>query len=241
MTFNLLILGAGRGARLSPITDRTPKPLILLQESDTIIIRLVKQFKKYLPISRIWTNVSTHPETFLRYLSGLGQEFRPKVLFEPNLLGAANTLFEFSKIDDGPVIVIHGDLVLSHEYVRSLIDEVTNRTQFLVFCHSRDSNHARSQIQIDDSNMVTALNNGISPSDSSNTVMVNSGVYFFPNLRTIGTAPALGSEIADSILQTLISNNRLYAIELPQQRISVDSFDQLEEARKLVKSEKLDQ
>ena len=238
MTFNLLILGAGRGTRLSPLTNALPKPLLTIDGSETIFLRIVKQFKKILPVSNIWVNISTHPETFLNYLKGVDTEFRPQVLFEPNLLGTANTVFELSKVHDGPTLVIHGDLVLSHVYVETLLQEILRSPRFLVFCHSRLSDHARSKITIGKSNIVSSLVNTSSFSVFDSNVLVNSGIYFLPNLQQIGSTPEIGTEIADSILQTLISLGKLHAFEIKEKRVSVDSFDQLEEARKLIMDER---
>jgi len=231
-------LGAGRGTRLSPLTAELPKPLLSIDGSETIFLRIVKQFRKILPISNIWVNISTHPETFLNYLNGVETEFRPQVLFEPNLLGTANTVFELSKVHAGPTLVIHGDLVLSHVYVETLLQEIRRSPRFLVFCHSRLSNHARSKITIDKSNIVSSLVNTSSFSVFDSNVLVNSGIYFFPNLQQIGSTPEIGTEIANSILQTLISLGKLYAFEVKEKRVSVDSLDQLEEARKLVMDER---
>jgi len=239
MTLNLLILGAGRGTRLSPLTDLLPKPLLPIHGSETIFLRIVKQFRKILPISNIWVNISTHPETFLNYLNGIDTEFRPQVLFEPNLLGSANTVFELSKVHAGHTLVIHGDLILSHMYVETLLQEILSNHRFLVFCHSRLSNHARSEITIGDSNIVTSFVNKSSNSVVNSNVLVNSGIYFLPNLQEIGLKPEIGTEIADSILQTLISLGKLYAFEINEKRVSVDSLDQLEEARSLVMEERL--
>jgi len=239
MTFNLLILGAGRGTRLSPLTDALPKPLLTINGSETILLRIVKQFRKILPISNIWVNVSTLPETFLDYLNGIDTEFRPQVLLEPNLLGSANTVFELSKVHTGPTLVIHGDLILSSAYIETLLQEILSNPRFLVFCHSRLANHARSKITIGDSNIVTSLVNASLNSVVNSDVLVNSGIYFLPNLQQIGLTPEIGTEIADSILQTLISSGKLHAFEIKEKRVSVDSFDQLEEARRFVKEEKL--
>jgi NDP-sugar pyrophosphorylase family protein len=239
MRFNLLILGAGRGTRLSPLTDVLPKPLLTIDNSETILLRMVKQFRKLIPISNIWVNVSTHPEIFLNYLSGLDSEFRPQVLFEPNLLGSANTIFELSKVHNSPTLVIHGDLILSNEYVNSLFEVISRDPEFVVFCHSRSSDSARSQITINNSNIVKSLVNKSVNSVVDSNVLVNSGIYFFPNLKQIGLAPEIGIEIADSILQTLIRFSKLLAFEIKEERVAVDSFKQLEEARNLVKKERL--
>ena len=240
MVLNLLILGAGWGTRLSPLTNSLPKALLPLETSETILLRIIKQLQTRVPISNIWVNVSAHALTFLQYLVTLEKENRPRVILEPKLLGAANTLFEFSKFAETPTLVIHGDLVLSDNYVNKLLDIVFSDSRFLLICHRRNKISARSQVSIGKNCLVTGLNNVLVSSGEKTTVLVNSGIYFFPNLDHMLKRPEFGSEIADSILQTLIHEQKLYAVEIEDERISVDSLNQLDQARKLVMHEKSD-
>jgi NDP-sugar pyrophosphorylase family protein len=87
--------------------------------------------------------------------------------------------------------------------------------------------------------MVTSIVNRSVNSVVDSNVLVNSGIYFFPNLKQIGLAPEIGIEIADSILQNLIRLGKLHTFEIKEERVAVDSFKQLEEARNLVKKERL--
>ena len=231
---NLLILGAGRGTRLRPLTDNLPKTLLPLSESETIFLRLMKQFSEYIPPTNIWVNISTHALVFLQTLVTLELRNRPRVILEPELLGTANTLFELSSLENKPTLVVHGDLVLSDEYIDDLVQTLIENTKFLVFCHRRSKNIARSQVSCDNNGLVTEFSNHFEPNESTSSILVNSGIYFFPSLNNLGGAPKLGTEIAESILQDLVGRKELYAKEIRQKRISVDSLSQLEQARKMI-------
>lgn len=234
MTLNLLILGAGYGTRLKPLTDHVPKPLLEIDMSQTILSRLLNQFRRYDVIKDIWVNVSFNAHYFTKYLLTLDKQIRPNVIFEPTLLGGACTVFEFSKNCDGPLLVIHGDLVLSDEYVDRMLGTISETSNFLMFCHQRARRLARSLVTADENGMVTKLDNSIPETPVDTEVLVNSGAYFFPLLVDLGPSPQTETEIAESILQYLTSNQQLYISELNSERISVDSFKQLEKARKLL-------
>ena len=105
---NALLLAAGFGSRLRPITDKIPKCLVPIHGVPLLEIWLSKIF--YAGISRVVIN--TH------YLSNLVTEFvessqwrRQVDLFdEPILLGTGGTLVATRNLlGEGPILVIHAD------------------------------------------------------------------------------------------------------------------------------------
>ena len=240
MNINLLILSAGKGTRLRPLTDKLPKPLLRLDAHVTILERLIDQFRSYLPIENIWVNISTHAQAFIKFLGELNTDRRPKVLFEPQVLGAGRTLFELSKLINNPTLVIHGDLVLSFEYVSELINKVSESDRFLMVCHSRPASRARSNVIVNEHNRVIDITRVDETGDPLEELLVNSGIYFFPNLRIFSEldGPNTQVDLVDSIVPILIKRHELYASRIYKERVSVDSIGQLEEAKDLIKQEK---
>lgn len=239
MNVNVLFLCGGQGTRLRPLTDKLAKPLISISESETIISRLLIQFQPFFQCRNIWINVSTHATSFLTEMTKVEFKIRPNILYETKLLGAASTLLEFSKLVHGPALVIHGDLVLSNAYVKELLLRIEGENRNLVFCHFRSANQARSCITRDQNYLVTELINGGENIEATGSVLVNSGVYFFPDVRQLEFNSGYGQEIADTVLLNLIRQQSLYAIDISLERISVDSMEKLNEAKFLVSNEKV--
>jgi NDP-sugar pyrophosphorylase family protein len=158
-------------------------------------------------------------------------------LYESELLGSANTLFEFSLLAEGTTLVLHGDLVLSDQYVNALMKEIDGVNENLVICHNRSAKNARSLVSRDDLGKVLKFENNFSSLDE-NKVLVNSGIYLFQDLANLGNRPELKVEISDSVLMYLFKKGGLYAREIEEARISVDSIEKLEKAKELVSKEK---
>jgi NDP-sugar pyrophosphorylase family protein len=234
---NLLILCAGRGTRLKPLTDHVPKSLLRLDANQTILYRLLRQFNNFFVSSEMWVNISTNAQFFLKYLSEVSENIRPNILYESELLGSANTLFEFSLLAEGTTLVLHGDLVLSDQYVNALMKEIDGVNENLVICHNRSAKNARSLVSRDDLGKVLKFENNFSSLDE-NKVLVNSGIYLFQDLANLGNRPELKVEISDSVLMYLFKKGGLYAREIEEARISVDSIEKLEKAKELVSKEK---
>jgi len=233
----LLILCAGRGTRLKPLTDHVPKSLLELDANQTILYRLLSQFSNFFVSSETWVNISTNAQFFLKYLSEVPENIRPNILYESELLGSANTLFDFTSLADGRTLVLHGDLVLSNQYVKALMKEIDGVNENLVICHNRLAKDARSFVSKDDLGKVLKFENNFSSFDESK-VLVNSGIYLFQDLADLGSRPDLKVEISDSVLTHLFKEGSLYAREIEEARISVDSIEKLEKAKELVSKER---
>lgn len=234
---NILILSAGIGKRLQPITLDTPKPLIKIG-SETILGRLNRQLTSAFPGSRIWVNISYKPESFMEEFSKYHQRCIPSIIWEPRILGGARTLDFLYNISPGPTLVIHGDLVLGEEYVESLRAHLIRMafSKSIIFCHTRPFRSARSVVEYDTNNFVTRFQerSGL-PSTSDETVAVNSGVYFFAMRDFPFKSFKYGSDIASSQVSELISRKTLSTILIEEPRVSIDSHHALSAARASLK------
>lgn len=104
-----IILAAGKGERLSPLTEKVPKPLIPIA-GKPVLEHLIMLCKKN-NIFDIGINTSYLSDKIKDYF-GTGENFGVKLNFsyEPDLLGTSGALNNFRDfLDDSEFLVIYGD------------------------------------------------------------------------------------------------------------------------------------
>lgn len=72
-----VILAGGRGTRLKPHTDNTPKPLVVIREGETILSIIIQQLKKY-GFNHITIAVNHFSEQIVEY-AGDGSRWGVKI------------------------------------------------------------------------------------------------------------------------------------------------------------------
>lgn len=236
--FDTLILSAGRGTRLLPHTKLTPKPLLSISKNQTILSRLIHHFSCY--ESDIYVNINYLAESFL---DKSNFEFNNSVyfLYEIEILGSYNTLNLVSNHSNRGLLVLHGDLVLSHSGVCSLIRSVNeNPNQSLMVVHKKSESSARSIVSIDGNRLITDFTEVRVPLNSSQICYSNSGIYFFSkkdlNLLDLKFFYPLGLDLNSSIIPKLVSLQLLKAYFWETDRISIDSLQALDQASRMLKS-----
>ena len=118
---DVLVLCAGEGKRLRPLTDNIPKPLLPISETDSILSRLLSQLTDSELVENIYVNVSFLPGFFLNYIVNLDRHMRPNILLEESLLGSALTLKQLLPRLSQPILVIHGDLILEGSQLSKML------------------------------------------------------------------------------------------------------------------------
>ena len=103
-----LLLAAGLGTRLRPITDTTPKCLVPIGGKPLLGIWLSRLSEAN--FGPFFINTHYLPEQVESYLKGLGDKYLIHEMFEPELLGTAGTLLNSIHYFDGQdLLVAHAD------------------------------------------------------------------------------------------------------------------------------------
>jgi mannose-1-phosphate guanylyltransferase len=138
-----LLLAAGFGTRLKPITDKIPKCLVPIQNK---------------PLMRYWLErlllngvdeilINTH------YLSALVEEFiqssswsdRIHLVYEPELLGTAGTIYknkDFFK--DGPFLVAHADNLTRFDVTAFMVSHANRQANIEITMMTFDTDNPQS-------------------------------------------------------------------------------------------------
>lgn len=237
----ILILAAGFGSRLRPLTNLSPKPLLSLGETN-ILERLLSQLKSSFKGVEIYINCSYLAETITDFISKQALENRPKMIWEHEPFGTAVTTLGLFRSDPSQgLLVIHGDLVLGNTAMHGISILVKKQTGSFIMLHERPLNQARSIVSVQNTKVVgiteVSINQDISSTDVSH-VLVNSGVLFFAqnSLSNIGI-PKLGTEISPYLIQELSATGNLGFELWKWDRVAVDSLSSYEQAIKMVSAD----
>ncbi len=112
-----MILAAGRGERLRPLTDRCPKPLVKVGNRPLIFWHLEKL--KACGITEVVVNSAYLSEMIVSALgdgSSFGMHIRHKVEDVPGLETAGGIINALDVLGDEPFLVINGDIFIDADY-----------------------------------------------------------------------------------------------------------------------------
>jgi len=110
-----VILSAGLGTRLRPITDNLPKPMIPLL-GKPLLEWNIEHFRRH-GVEEFFINLHYLPEVIKNYF-GDGSTFGVKInySFESEILGTAGGLKKFEKLVDDTFYIIYGDMISLVDY-----------------------------------------------------------------------------------------------------------------------------
>lgn len=127
-----MILAAGRGERLRPITDHTPKPLVKVQGKPLIQYHI--EALKRAGIKNIVVNVAWLAEQLMEFL-GDGSPFGVTIKISHEKNGALETAGGIAKalplLGDKPFLVINADIFTDYDFA-NLPNDIGNDDMHLV-------------------------------------------------------------------------------------------------------------
>ncbi len=111
-----LLLAAGRGARLSPLTDAVPK--VMIPVGGRPLLERHLSALAAAGIRDIWINVHHLPEVILQHFGeGTAHGVRLRYAHEPRLFGTAGAAKRLEReFRDGPFLVVYGDNYLDIDW-----------------------------------------------------------------------------------------------------------------------------
>lgn len=112
-----VILSAGLGTRLRPLTDNMPKVMIPIA-GKPLLEHNILQFKKY-GVNEFFVNLHYLPEVVKNYF-GDGSKWGIKINyhFEPEILGTAGGIKNFESQLDDEFFVMYGDIFSQMDYAK---------------------------------------------------------------------------------------------------------------------------
>jgi NDP-sugar pyrophosphorylase family protein len=217
-----VLLGAGKGTRLAPLTDSIPKILAPLGNRPLLDHQL--DYLAANGVSEVAVNVHHHADQLLAALERHTPPPATRASYEPELLGTAGALLPLRDFLTEPFLVVYGDVVTDAD-LGALMARHRELDGIATLAYYRsDDTAGKGLLELAPDGRVTAFVE--KPSDAR-TGCVNAGLYALDPaiLDLVGPAPSdFGHDVWP---RALAAGHRLYGHELSAYLRDVGSPDAL--------------
>lgn len=191
-----LILAAGLGTRMAPITESIPKPLIPVL--NRYVIEYNINFLKHYGVKEIYINLYHNGEKIANAL-GNGKKYGVKInyLREKEILGTGGSIGSMRNHVDGPFIVINSDTIFDFDLEEMIDSHNSSGAQVTLGVIHSDPRDTRAVVTVNDSGRITRM------IDSSINDIVPEGNAIFTGLHIIN--PSLLEYIPEKIFLSITS------------------------------------
>ena len=147
-----VILCAGLGTRLRPLTDTIPKPMLPLLEKPMLLWN-IEQFKRH-GVKEFFINLHYLPDVIRDYF-GDGSKWGVQITysFEPIILGTAGGLKNFEPIIGDKFYLIYGDMLSLVDYTKMSVAFLEKKDPIGMQRTERTDSYADADVAELDKNM----------------------------------------------------------------------------------------
>lgn len=233
-----MILAAGKGIRLRPLTERMPKPMVSIA-GRPILEHTIRLLAKH-GIREMVINLHHCPEVVTSYF-GDGRAFDVLITYsyEPILLGTAGAVKKVETLFGGTFLVAYGDNLTTCDIGRLCAFHREKRGIGTVALFHRDDPTTSGIASLDESDRITRF---LEKPESAQVFShwVNSGFLVLEPEVLSYIPPDLPSDFGRDILPMLISADRpLYGYRMSEELWWIDTLEDYLRLQKLVEKGRL--
>ena len=212
MTIDILLLAAGLGTRLSPLTDKTPKCLLPVFQKPILKYWLDQALET--ADSNIYINVHHLSVEVIKYIeSNYPSQERINVLYEPKLLGTARTLLQLFEKSKKGILAIHVDnysTINLCDFVK--FSEFYNHDQCVIATFKTADFQNSGMVKVKSSGLIVEYHHKPEYSDLN---LANAGIFYLPIsiLHELHENSNPFRDISQDILPKLLGRAISYLIE----------------------------
>lgn len=213
-----LILAAGIGTRLRPITDKIPKPLVPIADKPLLAYHF--NHLSHHGITDILVNthyLSAQIDSFINsYLETKASKPKIRTTYEENLLGSAGTLREnadFFNLDEEPFLVVYGDNLTDINYTRLIQQHISEKNLVTIASYYETHPEQKGIIEYDGSRRIKKFIEKPKP-EQITSHYANAGIYvmnrqILPLLKSMHEIPL---DFGHHVFPHLLEHNYKMAI-----------------------------
>ena len=164
----ILILAGGKGLRLRPLTDKIPKPLLMIKK-ERLLKKILDKFYEQ-GFNDFEISVKYLKSKIINYLSHYSKKYNIKFIHEKKYLGTIGSLAFVSKTKD-PIIVINGDLITKVKFKDILESHNKKKADITICAKSYNYSLPYGEIQFRNKKFFNLIEKPNKPH------LINSGIY----------------------------------------------------------------
>ena len=238
-----IILSAGKGVKLQPLTLNHPKSLYKLDDKTTILQRLVRKIRKYDAESEIVVVVGYMYNQIQKELEDDNVKFVHNPFY--SVTSSMGSLW-FAKdyLQRENVTIINGDIVTSEKLIEDIVSQYTDYPCVLLDSTRRDPNKYNVQVQGD---LVCVMSKNLTEFAGNYASITKldavSSRFLLEQLNLMVNEEMYNLFFEDALVQMIFQKNfELYYKDIKDYNwTEVDSVDDLLKARQIqVENDKLD-
>lgn len=230
-----IILSAGKGVKLQPLTLNHPKSLYRLDDKTTILQRLVRKIRKYDSDAEIVVVVGYMYRQIRKELEDDNVKFVHNPFY--SVTGSMGSLW-FAKdfLQRENVTIINGDIVASDKLIKDVVDQYTDYPYVLLDSSHKDENKYNVQIQGD---LVCVMSKNLTEFVGNYASVTKldavSSRFLLEQLNQMVNEEMYNLFYEDALVQMIFQNNfELYYKDIKEYKwIEVDRVDDLLRARQI--------
>ncbi len=169
----IIILAAGKGARLYPLTKNTPKPLIDLGDGETLLEKQLKSLSESKVIDEVVIVIGYLCEQVESKLKNFKTNLNIRTLYNP-FFDISNNLITLwlSKVEmNEDFLITNGDNLFISDVVKDLVNK-TNDGIYVTICYRDDIGEDDMKVILDENQKVLRVSKEIKESNTESIGLV---------------------------------------------------------------------
>ena len=169
-----MILAAGKGVRLSPLTDEIPKPMLPLGDT-TILGNIIRVFKSS-GIDRISIIVGHKSEIIEEYIKNSNFGVDINFIEQKERLGTGHALMIASQYVNSDFLCVYGDILFKEDFIVSMISKFKSSDSISIMALiESDTPEFFGSVLVNNDEVVGIFEK----SDNPPSNLINTGIYCF--------------------------------------------------------------
>lgn len=222
-----VLMAGGRGKRLSPLTDSTPKPMMPISEKP-ILEHNIDLLISY-GIKTIHISVNYLSEKIIDYFgNGSSKGITIKYIFEDEPLGTAGALSNLTGVESNNILLMNGDLLTNINLSKLYKDHKLSDSNLTIASTPYNVNIPYGVLELSENNRVTGIKE-----KPKYTYYSNAGIYIIKT-ELIRRIPTNSFYNITDLIELLISEKSIVSnSEINGYWIDIGNINDYEYAKRL--------